>query len=103
MTTLHEKQRPALLRLADLLDGARRPQDIVGGNAILLAGELIAAARSAHALEDALPHQGLQHGLQVPRRKVMAERERFGGDRAAIRMHGDVDDRSDGENAFARQ
>jgi hypothetical protein len=70
-----EKQRPALLRLADLLDGTRRPQDIVGGNAILLAGELISAARSAHAPEYALPHQGLQHGLQVPRRKVMAERE----------------------------
>jgi hypothetical protein len=44
------------------LDRAGRPQNVVCGNAALLARELIAAAWSADAFEDAVPHQSLKHG-----------------------------------------
>src|SRR5215475_12029748 len=53
--------------LLSLLGAAGRAQDVVGGDAALLAGELVAAARAADAPEDAVAHQGLEHGLEMPR------------------------------------
>ena len=87
----------------DLVDRAGGAQDFVGGDAALLARELIAAARSAHASEDAVAHQRLQHRLEMARRQPMAGRQRLGGDRPATRIEGDVDDGGDGQDAFARQ
>jgi hypothetical protein len=50
-----------------------------------------------------LPHQGLQHRLEMPRRQFVPKRQRFSSDRPAIRVQGDVNDCCDGENTFARQ
>ena len=69
----------------------------------MLAGELIAAARPTHALEDAVANQRLQHRLQVSRRQPVPRGERLGGDRTPTRIDRDVDHGSDGKNAFARQ
>ena len=56
----------------DLVGGAGRAQNIVGGDAALLARELIAAMRAADALENAVAHQRLQHRLEMPRRQAVA-------------------------------
>ncbi len=70
---------------------------------MLLAGELIASARTANAFENAVAHESLEHRLEMPRRQAMARSEGLGGDRTAARVEGDVDDGGDGQNAFARQ
>src|SRR5207302_10300179 len=78
-------------------------QNIVRRDAALLAGELVAAARPARALEDAVAHQRLQHRLQMPRRQAVARRQRFGRDRPSARVKRDIDDGGDGQGAFALQ
>ena len=65
--------------MVDLVGRAGRAQDVVGGDAALLAGEFIAAARSPDAFEDAVPHQRLQDGLEMARRQPVARRQGFGG------------------------
>src|SRR5262249_12065694 len=42
-----------------------------------------AAVRSARALEDTVAHQRLEDLLKMPRRQVVAHRQRFGRDRAS--------------------
>ena len=87
----------------DLIGRAGGAQDVVGGDAPALAGELIATARPADAFENAVAHEGLENGLEMPRRQAMARGQGFGGDGATARIEGDVDDGGDGQNAFARQ
>ena len=85
---LAEQRRPRSSGSPHLLDRTGGAQDIVGGECDLLARELIAAARPAHALEDAVPHERLQHRLQdAAAADRWRERQRLGGDRPAI-AHG---------------
>ena len=87
----------------EFVGGAGGAQDIVGGDAALLAGELVAAARPADALEDAVAHQRLQDRLQMPWRQAVARRQRLGCDRSPACIERDVNDGGDCQNAFARQ
>ena len=67
-------------RSVDLLGCAGCAQNIVGGDAALLARQLVAAARPSCTLENAVPHQRLQHRLEMPRRQAMARRQCFSRD-----------------------
>ena len=58
-----------------VVDRAGGAQDFGGGDALALARELVAAARAAHAPEDALVHQRLQHRLEMARRQAVTRRE----------------------------
>src|SRR5262245_43726880 len=90
-------------RAVHVVGRAGGTQNIVRRDAALLARELVAAARPARALEDAVAHQCLQHRLEMPRRQAMARRQRFGRDRPPARVERDVDDGGDGQGAFAGQ
>ena len=86
-----------------IFDRAGRAQDLVGGDIALVARELVAAARSAHAAQDSLAHERLQNRFEMARRKTMPARKRFGSHRLATRIHGDVQDSGNGKDALARQ
>ena len=88
-------------RIAGVLDGAGGAKDVVGGDAAPLAGEFVAAAWPADALEDADPDQGLQHRLQMTGREGMAGGQCLRGYRMAPAMKGDVDDCSNREKSLA--
>src|SRR4051812_35239267 len=53
-----------------VLDGPGGAQHVGDADALLLARERIAAARSAYTVEDTLVNQRLQHGLQMPWGKI---------------------------------
>ena len=88
-------------RIAGVLDGAGGAKDVVGGDAAPLAGEFVAAARPADALQDADPDQGLQHRLQMAGWQGMAGGQCLRGYRMAPAMKGDVDDCSNREKSLA--
>ena len=67
----------------------------------VLARELVAAVRSAHAAQDAVAHQRLQHRFEMARRKLMARRQRLGRNRPAAGVDRHVDHGGNGENALA--
>src|SRR5262249_62191966 len=78
-------------------------QNVSRADAPPLAPELVAAARTADALEDAGAHQRLQDRLEMARRKRIARRKSLGRYRTPLRVDGDVEDSRNGEEAFARQ
>src|SRR5207253_3928372 len=86
-----------------VLDRAGRAQNVVGADAALVARQRVAPARPAYALEDAMPHQRLQHRLQMPRRQLMTGCQGLGRNRPGARMVGDINDGCNGENASTRQ
>jgi dUTP pyrophosphatase len=88
-------------RRVAVLDGARRPQNIVGGDAPSLARQFIAAARPTDALENADPHQRLQHRLEMPRRKVVPRRQHLGRNGPPALVQRDVDDGSNRQETLA--
>ena len=65
ITTSLSRAEPAVAGIAGILDGAGGAQDFVGGDAPALARQLIAAMGPADALQDAHPHQRLQHGFEM--------------------------------------
>ena len=65
-------------------------------------GELVAAVRTAHALEDAVVNERLQHRLEMPRRQPVTPAS-AGRHRLAVRMERNVDHGGDRKDAFARQ
>jgi len=75
--------------------------DIAGGDAPAFPRQLIAATRSAHALEDAVPHQGLQQGFQMPGRQGMAAGQRLGRHRGRPGVVGNVDDSGNTQHGTA--
>jgi len=100
---LRQQRRAVDRHIVGFFDSAGRPQNVVGGDAALLARELIAAARPADAFEDAMPHQGLKDRLKMARRQAMTMCKRFGSDRPSPRVQRNVDDSRDSQDAFARQ
>jgi len=86
-----------------VFESAGRAQNVVGRDVLVLAAEVVAAARSAPAFENAGSHQGLQHGFEVSRRQAEPLCQRFGGNRLVSRMCRDVDHRRDSKDTFARQ
>ena len=89
--------------VAGIVDRAGGAQNFVRGDLLRLASEFIAAARAAHAAQDAFMHQRLQHRLEVARRQLVPAGKGFGGNRLVVRIQGDVDHRGDGKNAFSGQ
>ena len=65
--------------------------------------ELITPVRTAYALENAVVHQGLQHGLEIAWRQAASFRQHPARDPAMPTMERDVGNHSDGENGFVRQ
>ena len=61
---------------------------VLGRHAVLLAAELVAALRTADALEDAVPDQRLQHRLEMPWRQGMTGGKRLGRYRSRHRHGG---------------
>ena len=101
-TTLLIKRGRRQRRLARHLGAARGAHDVLGADVVLLARELIAAVRPADTAQDAVAHQRLQHRLEMARRQLVARGKRLGRNRAIARVHGDVDDGGECEDAFAR-
>ena len=61
-------------RAVNLVGRAGSAQDIVGRDAVLLAGKFIAAARSPDAPEYPVTYEGLQDRLQMAWRQPVARR-----------------------------
>src|SRR5579859_3477233 len=82
-------------RVLAALQRLHHAHDLAHGDPPALAREPIAAARTAHAREDAGAHQLLQHGLEIATRNALATRDlgRLLGQRA--RVIGDVQHRFD--------
>jgi len=76
------------------------PALMAPGNAPALACELVAAARTADAVEDSFVHQCLQHGLEMARREIVPRRELARRHRPFARIERDINDRSDGEQTL---
>src|SRR6266699_124452 len=72
-------------------------------SAALLARQLVAAARPSCTFENAVPHQRLQHRLEMPRRQAMARRQCFSRDWPSARVESDIADGGDSQGALARQ
>jgi hypothetical protein len=60
-------QRRAGWRRFNLICGRRRTQNVVSRNAIAFPSELVAAVRPSNSLQDTVPHQRLQHRLEMAR------------------------------------
>jgi hypothetical protein len=86
-----------------MLDRSGGAQDIGDADALLLARKRVAAARSAHAMEDAFMHQGLQHRLEMTRRQIVPRGELTRGQRMLARVKRDVYNGSDGKETLAGQ
>src|SRR5262249_54289992 len=91
-----EQSGVGVRRAIDFLRRSGCAHNIVGGNAALLARQLVAAARPTRAFENTVTDQRLQQRLEMPWRQPMAARQRLGGDWASSRVHRDVDDGGDG-------
>ena len=50
-----------------------------------------------------VPHQRLQHRLEMPWRQAVARRQGLGRDRTSARVERDIDDGGDRQNAFTGQ
>ena len=57
--------------------GHRRAYDVADADAPPLAGQFMAAPRTAHPLENIVAHQGLQQGFQMARRQGMLDLETY--------------------------
>lgn len=66
-----------------------------------LARQLITAARTARAFQDAVVDERLKHRLQMAGREVMALGQTFCGDGPVVSMQGDIDDSPDCEKALS--
>ena len=95
ITTLLSRRGFGERRAVNLVGRARSAQDIVGGDAVLLAGKFIAAARSPDAPEYPVTYEGLQDRLQMTRRQPVARRQGLRCHRPAPRIERDVDDGGD--------
>ena len=59
-----------------IFDGSGGAQNVIGGNASAVAGELVAAARSANAAQDPAADERLQNGFKVPWRQAVTRGKR---------------------------
>jgi hypothetical protein len=91
------------VRLIGFIDRTGGAQNIVGGHAPAVAGEFVAAARTADAAQNAATDQSLQNRFEMPRRQAMARGECFCGDWLSTLLHRDINDRGNSENSFARK
>src|SRR5581483_8758628 len=87
--------------LSGVFHAAGRAQNFLGSDALAVAGELVAAVRTADALENSVADKGLQHRFEVPGRQLVARGKRLGRHRTALRVHGDIDNGSNGKHALA--
>src|SRR5262249_22831527 len=78
-------------------------QNIVRRYAAAFARKLVAAARTADALENTVADQGLEHRFQMARRQAVTRGERLGGDRPPVSLQRHIDDGGDCEESFARK
>ena len=74
--------------------------DFADGDAAPLARKLIAAARSAHAFQNAGAHQRLHHLFEMALRHAMARGDLLRRTGSAARMERDVDHRCNGQQGF---
>ena len=79
LSTIAYSSATGLSTSIELLTGVGFPA--LARHAEALARELIAAARTANALEDAVANKRLENRLEVARRQPVLRRQRFGGDR----------------------
>ena len=95
ITTLLSRRDPASAApsISSAVPGSA--QDIVGRDAVLLAGKFIAAARSPDAPEYPVTYEGLQDWLQMAWRQPVARRQGLRRHRPAPRVERDVDDGGD--------
>ena len=89
--------------LRGVIHGPGGAQDVGDGDAPALARQLVAAARTADAVEDSFVHQRLQHRLEMARREIVSRRELARRHRPFARIERDIDDRSDGKQTLAGQ
>ena len=64
--------------------------------------QLVAAPRSAHALEDLGVDQALEQRLQMAGGQLMTRSQSFGRNRSLGAVQRDIDNGGDGENAASR-
>ena len=89
-------------RLALLvLEALGHAHDIADRNAPPFLGEAIAAARTAHALQNAGAHQLLHHLFEITLRHALARGDFLGLHRFGPRIEGDVDHRFERQQGFA--
>src|SRR6202042_985428 len=81
----------------------RGAYDLAHGDPPVLARQLIAASRPAHALEDLGVDQALEQCLQGTRGQFVTRSQSFGRNRRRARMQRDIDYGGDSKNAPSRQ
>ena len=86
-----------------MLEADRGAHDFADRDPAAFARQFVAAARSAHALEDLGVDKALQQRFQMAGRQLVARRKRLGRDRRRTRMQRDVDNGGDGEQTASRQ
>ncbi len=89
------------LSLFAVLDAFGHAHHIAHRDAAAFARQPIAAARAAHAFEDAGAHQLLHHLFQIALRHALARGDFLGLHRLGPRVEGDVDHRFQRQQGFA--
>jgi hypothetical protein len=75
-------------------------QDVIGRDAAALSAEFVTAMLPTDTFKDAVTDQRLQDRLEVPGRQPITGCQGLRRHRACPRVNGDVNDRSDGEQAL---
>ena len=89
--------------LLGILDALRHPHHITDGNAAAFPRQAVAAARTAHAFENAGAHQLLHHLLQITLWHALAGGDFLGLHRLGPCIEGDVDHRLQRQQRLAGQ
>lgn len=89
-------------QLFDLFRHYRRSKNVIRSDAVTLASERVSAVRSTDSFQDSIADKRLQHWLEVSWWQAVACGQRLGRHRARIGIDGNIDDRSNGEDALAR-
>src|SRR6202012_2079455 len=84
-----------------LVDGARSAKYVICCNAPPIAGELVAAARTAYATQNSATHQRLQNWFEMSGRQAVTRGKSLCGNRLPMLLHCNIDYRGDSKNAFA--
>src|SRR5262245_51418424 len=86
--------------LSSMVPATRK--NIVDRDVAALTCQFVSAMWAAHAFEDAVTHQRLQHRVKLTRQKGVSGRQCLGRHWAALGIMCDIDNRSDGKDALAR-
>ncbi len=102
-TTRRPSSEPPSKLFFRIVEAYRDPHHIADPDAPPLARQAIAAARAAHALQDARAHQLLHHLFQIALRHALAGGDLLGLHRFGPRVVGDVDHRLERQQCLARK